>query len=251
MVRSLYIMSYFEEMKKWYAAQGFEFSNWNDKPEQQAREDYGKRPGRDLFYVPRGAAEHMVDNLARYALTRQSIIPGEPFIYLGFNHSAIKALDGTRSHNMERKVPAGAGSGMRLPENVPAGCTQIKWYRMCTFSLSVFMLTNKGGIAEDLEELYEVRMQMKSEIPVDTGSVFILNWPSFMINTQHEVMQVSNPLLTKGNLWALKYDVTLTGPAIEFDDRQIGPARAVSVALYEMGGYGADNKEIETIRVEK
>jgi len=251
MVRSLYITAYFENLKKWYAEQGFEFSNWNDKPENLIRRDDGKMPGRDLYYVPRNEATHMGDFLARYALTRQSIRPGEPFIYIGFNNGPTAALDETRSHDMERRVPIGDVQGMRLPKNVPVGSKQVKWYRMCTYKLSVFMMTNSGNIAESLEELYEVRIQMKSAIPVDMGSVFIMDWPDFKINTQHEVMQTSNPLLSNdSNLWGMKYDVTLVGPAIEFDERQKDPANAISVALYEMGSYGAESKKIDTITKE-
>jgi len=250
MVKSLYVTAYLNDLKKRYAEQGVEFSNYNDK--DLKRRDDGKAPGNDVFYVPKNDARHMVDPFVRYALSRQTVMPGEPFVYLGWNCEPARALDGTRSHHMERRVPVGDEPLVRKPKNVPDGSKQIKWYRMCTWKLAVFMLTNDGTKAEDLEELYEARMQMESEIPVDAGSEFILDWPDFKINTQHEVLQTSNPLLSDdSNLWGLKFDVTLTGPAIEFSEKQLAPARAVSVRLYETGRYGAANKEHAVITVEK
>lgn len=225
-------MSYFENMKKWYADQEIIFDNWNDTDLE--RRDDGMIPGRDLFYVPKSQSEHLVDFFVRYALTRSTKGPGEPWLYLGWNTSPINALEGTRSHIVHRRVPIGENPGLRLPEGVPEGSRQTKWFRESTFDLSVFMVTNQGNLAEDLEEVYEARMQMKSEYPVDMGSVFILDYPNFHVNTQHKTLQTSNPMLTKGNLWGLKYDVTITGPALEFDEDQMAACKSVSVKLYEM-----------------
>jgi hypothetical protein len=246
MVRSLYVLNYFENMKQWYEEQGLIFDNWNNR--DLIRRDDGMIPGKDLFYVPKSHAEHLAEHLARYALTRSIKEPGEPWIYLGWNVGATNALDGTRSHHIQRKVPVGESETTVTPKGIPEGSSQIKWFRECTWELSVFMMTNHGNVAEDLEELYESRIQMKSEIPVDMGSVFIMDYPNFMINTQHKTLQTSNPILTKGNLWGLKYDVTLTGPAIEFSEKQIAAAKSLSITLYDMGRQPA--VELDTLRTE-
>lgn len=246
MVLSIYVQNYFENLKRWYGEQGFIFDNWNDR--DLTRRDDGLIPGRDLFYVPKNQADHLVDHLVRHALTLNTKEPGEPWIYLGWNATTTNALEGTRSHRMRRTVPPGGGETRVIPPGIPEGSSQIKWFRECTWELSVFMLTNGGNVAEDLEELYEARIQMKSEIPVDMGSVFIMDYPNFMINTQHKTMQTTNPLLTVGNLWGLKFDVTLTGPALEFSEKQMAAAKSLSVTLYNMGK--TPKEKLETLTKE-
>lgn len=246
MIRSIYVLNYFESLKRWYSEQGFIFDNWNDR-DTVCRDD-GMIPGKDLFYVPKNQAEHLVDHLVRHALTLNRKEPGEPWIYLGWNAGPANALEGTRSHHMKRRVTTEATETMAALPSIPEGSSQIKWFRECTWELSVFMVTNHGNMAEDLEELYESRIQMKSEIPVDMGSVFIMNYPNFFINTQHKTLQTSNPLLTKGNLWGLKYDVTLTGPAIEFHEEQRAAAKSLSVTLYDMGRV--PEQKLDTFTVE-
>jgi hypothetical protein len=231
-VKSLFINSYFENMKKWYSDQDFIFDNWNDTDLE--RRDDGMIPGKSLFYVPKNQTDHLVDFFVRYALTRSAKNPGEPWIYLGWNTTPINALDGTRSHIMHRRVPLDENTIVRAPEGIPKGSRQTKWFRESTFDLSVFMVTNQGNIAEDLEEVYEARIQMKSEYPVDMGSVFILDYPNFQVNTQHRTLQTMTPMWNRGNLWGLKYDVTITGPALEFDETQMAACKSVSVNLFEM-----------------
>jgi len=243
MVRSIYVLAYFNNLRKWYAEQGFTFDNWNDTDLILGSD--GIVPGRSLRYVPKNQAEHLVDDLVRYALTRTTKAPGEPWLFLGWNASPASALEGTRSHHIERRVPFGDDAPLVTPKGIPEGNTQIKWFRECQWDMSVFMVTNSGNLAEDLEEVYEARIQMKSDIPVDAGSVFILDYPNFRINTQHKTLQTSNPMTDTNNLWALKYDVRLIGPALEFDERQMAAAKKLSITLYDMGKTPA--QEITTI----
>lgn len=221
MVSSLYIKNYLDKVRQWYKKQGFIFDNYNNEVENS-------------YYVPKNQGEHMVDFFVREALSKSTKAQGEPFIFLGWNRSVINSLSGTRNHPMHRTIPTG-----------DARIT--KTFREVQFDLGIFMVTNQGNVAEDLEEIFNAVIQPRSEYKVDMGSVFIMDYPEFEVNTQHSGAITSNPMLTTGNLWTVHYLVKITGPAIEFDERGMKAARAISVALYNMVG----NEFLEEIKVEK
>jgi hypothetical protein len=218
MVASLYARNYFMNLEEWYKQQKFIFSNWNG--DDLVKEDDGTTRGRNLFYVPKNHQDHMINYLMSEALIRSAKKPGEPFIYLGWNRGIVRRLAGTRNHTMHRRLPDGS--------------RQTRTFRYIACTISVFMVTNRGHIAENLEEIYDAVIQPKSEHPVDMASVYILDYPDFKINTIHAHEAVSSSSRVDGvNMHGIGYQVDLIGPALEFDTKeQMMAASSLSVSLY-------------------
>lgn len=206
MVASIYIKTYFDHLADWYKQQKFEFDNYNDAK-------------KELYYVPKNQSEHMVDFFVRYALSKSVKAQGEPFIFLGWNRTVVKPLQGTRNHHVRRTVNE-------------TGIT--KWFRDIQFDIATFIVTNKGNTAEDLEEIYETVIQPKSEYVVDMGPIFHWDYPEFAVNSQHSEAATSNPMIDTANLWALHFNTTITGPSIEFDEKQMGIAKSISASIYDL-----------------
>jgi hypothetical protein len=152
---------------------------------------------RDLFFVPKTAEEHLVDYLAAYALNNQEKAQGEPFIYLGWNRGLLTTPDETEDINIK-------------------------------FDLEIFIVTNRGDVAENLEEAYLVTIQPVSKYPV-----YMAGYSEFQVNSEHSGMLSSLPILNYGLLWALKSTVGITGPAIALDERGKAEIKAISESLYK------------------
>jgi hypothetical protein len=163
---------------------------------------------------------------------------GEPWIYLGWNARSADVPTGT-GNRAEKGKPA-----VRPPDDIPAEGvqTQAMRFKENACILSVFMITNLGNVMEDLEEIYETRIRMKTRFSANMGSIadmssiFMADYPRFPINMRHNpTTQTLCPMLDNNtNLWVMNYDVTLSGPALEFNESQIAAAKSISAELYGM-----------------